>query len=489
MSRHSLSTSNFKKNIIFIIKLIVVLILLAAYVNHVLPQYAQGYNASLLDKVDRLESIEGPKIVLVGNSNLPFGINSRMIEESMQMPVVDMGLHGGLGNAFQEEMAKYNVVPGDIYVLCHTDYNDNDQIVDGMTAWTAIENHYHLWKILRMKDIETMVRNFPVYLKKSLGLYASLAGNQDSGDVYSRSAFNEYGDISYIREENQEFDVGYGVPWIGDTSVNRINELNEYLNERGATLVVAAYPIYYYTEMSAEPAEYVSFQKQLADRLDCPVISNYVDYMFNCRYFYNSSLHLNSEGADLRTAQLIADLKRWQKLGTDADLSNDEYADILADDTLTRIEDISDYLDALLAAKDRYTILISVKDDALSNISQDIAAQLHLLGLGAELSSLQGESYLAVIEQGQVKTEELKKEMLETSGTLDEGRKSYQMVSGGRNAGNCSSIMINGQEYSLNESGFNIVVYSNETHRILDEVAFDIAAGDQKAVRWSEILN
>ena len=79
--------------------------------------------------------------------------------------------------------------------------------------------------------------------------------------------------------------------------------------------------------------------------------------------------------------------------------------------------------------------------------------------------------------------------MLEASGTLDEGRKSYQMVSGGRNAGNCSSIMINGQEYSLNESGFNIVVYSNETHRILDEVAFDIAAEDQKAVRWSEILN
>lgn len=146
----------------------VVLILLAAYVNHILPQYAQGYNASLLDKVDRLESIEGPKIVLVGNSNLPFGINSRMIEESMKMPVVDMGLHGGLGNAFQEEMAKYNVVPGDIYVLCHTDYNDDDQIVDGMTAWTAIENYYHLWKILRMKDIETMVRNFPVYLKRVL---------------------------------------------------------------------------------------------------------------------------------------------------------------------------------------------------------------------------------------------------------------------------------------------------------------------------------
>lgn len=455
MSKHSLSTSNSKENIIFFIKLMVALLLLIAYVNHVLPQYAQGYNAALLDKVERLEAIEGPKIVLLGNSNVPFGMNSQMIEENMQLPVVDMGLHGGLGNALQEEMAKYNVVPGDIYVLCHTDYNDNDQIVDGMTVWTAIENHFHLWRIIRPKDIETAIRNFPVYLKKSLGLYASGAGNQDSGDVYSRNAFNEYGDISYIREGSQEFNVEYGDPWIGDVSVNRINELNQYLNERGATLLVAAYPIYH-TKMSVEPAELVSFQEQLADRLDCPVISNYVDYMFNCRYFYNSYLHLNSEGADLRTMQLIADLKRWQRLGTDADLSNDEYEDILADDALPRIEDLSDYLDALLAAKERYTILISVKGEALSNINHDIADRLHSLGLSGDLSAARAESYVAVIEQGQVKTEDLQKEML---------------------------------EYSLNENGFNIAVYSNETHRILDEVAFCVAEEDKKAVRRSDFMN
>ena len=80
--------------------------LLLFYIFNMLPQYENGYCASLIDKVNRLKSINEPKIVLLGNSNLAFGIDSKMLEESMNMPVVNMGLHGGDGNAFHEEMAK-----------------------------------------------------------------------------------------------------------------------------------------------------------------------------------------------------------------------------------------------------------------------------------------------------------------------------------------------------------------------------------------------
>ena len=45
---------------------------------------------------------------------MEFGFNSEEIEEAMGMPVVNMGLHGGMGNAFHEEMGKLNVQPGRI---------------------------------------------------------------------------------------------------------------------------------------------------------------------------------------------------------------------------------------------------------------------------------------------------------------------------------------------------------------------------------------
>ena len=486
MNKHSLFTSNFKKNCFFIIKLIVLFLLLIGYINWILPQYENGYNASLIDKVERLESIEEPKIVLLGNSNVAFGFDSQLIEEAMGMPVVNMGLHGGNGSAFHEEMAKYNVTPGDIYIVCHHTYNDDNTIDDTVGAWASIENHFNLWKILRKDDIETMVRGFPAYLKKCLNLYSSGTGNHDSGGVYARSAFNEYGDVAVLRNESEyTFKKTVTAHKIGDIAVNRINKLNDYLTSRGATLLVAGYPIGN-GDITADAADFIAFQEKLADKLDCPVISNYVDYMFDYKYFYNSTYHLTSEGAEIRTNQLIADVKRWQKTGSDASMDLDEYTDIVSDVNLPHISDIYDYLDALKEAKDRYTIFISVKDDAAGAMNNEIMNGLKDLGLDAELTNGLGYSYAAVIEQGQVIYENLENEKIEISGEFDDGSMTYWVTSGGLDRGSCSSVTINENEYSENMPGLNFVIYSNETHRILDEVTFDTSDAELTVTRQQE---
>ena len=140
---------------------------MAAYTNHVLPQYNKGALASLIDKTNRLESIGEPKVVLIGNSNLTFGMDSKRLSEAIGMPVVNMGLHGGLGNAFHEEMAKLNVCSGDIYIICHTDYADDDSIGNEQLVWTAIENNFFLWRLIRTKDYIDMLYAFPSYFKSS----------------------------------------------------------------------------------------------------------------------------------------------------------------------------------------------------------------------------------------------------------------------------------------------------------------------------------
>ena len=45
-------------------------------------QYSHFYTASLMDKVDRLCSITEPKIILVGNSNVSFGMDSALLEDA-----------------------------------------------------------------------------------------------------------------------------------------------------------------------------------------------------------------------------------------------------------------------------------------------------------------------------------------------------------------------------------------------------------------------
>ncbi len=314
MSRHSLSTSNFKRKVIFGFKVIFMFAIVCVFCFYiVMPQYSGGYDASLIDKMERLKSITGPKIVLIGNSNLSFGVDSEELEQAFHLPVVNMGLHGALGNAFHEKMAKVNVCKGDIYIICHTSFSDKGTVEDRVLAWSTIENHLGLWRLLSFSDILPMAKEYPAYLKKCLELYISGNGNQLPGGCYSRDAFNIYGDISLEREEClYTFESPITPPEINDTAINRINKLDAWMSERGALLLVAGYPIGK-GDLTLPEDVFVNAQKELSERLSCPVISDYRDYMFDYRLFYNTDLHLTTEGAELRTKQLIEDLHKWMK--------------------------------------------------------------------------------------------------------------------------------------------------------------------------------
>ncbi len=294
---------------------IILCAIITVFIYKIIPAYEQSYSASLADKVDRLESLNEPKIVLIGNSNLAFGIDSEKIEQEMKMPVVNMGLHGAIGNAFHEEMAKVNITPGDIYVISHTDYSDNGAFGDSVLAWTAIENNWNLYGLLKKQDIPVMKNAFPTYLKKCIKRWEEGTSNEiPSEEYYRRSSFNSYGDIKTKRNHSMldelEIDVGEYCPEISNICVNRLNELNSYIQERGASMVVAAYPIIVKEAPStAFLNELEAFQTQLEEQLTCPVISHFSDYCYDENYFFDTIYHLTDAGAGLRTEQLIKDLR------------------------------------------------------------------------------------------------------------------------------------------------------------------------------------
>lgn len=314
MNKHNLFTSNFRENGKFFLKLLLLLGAVILFLLHISPQYSGNYQASLIDKVNCLENIDTlPQIVLIGNSNLAFGIDSECIEDTFEMPVVNMGLHGGLGNVFHERMIRFNISEGDIYIICHTDFSDDNEISNKELAWITIEDHFELWKILRAEDYIPMLKAYPTYLKKCLELWIMGTGNEiDEDNVYNRNAFNEYGDIEW-EDSGLEYvfkaEDAY-VPRISDNVCERLNELNQYLSQRGATLLIAGYPIAK-NEFTPNPELYEKFQAELEQKLDIPVISDYTDYIYDEKYFYNAPLHLNNEGKKIRTAQLISDLENY----------------------------------------------------------------------------------------------------------------------------------------------------------------------------------
>ncbi len=140
---------------------------------------------------------------------------------------------------------------------------------------------------------------------------------------------------------------------------------------------------------------------------------------------------------------------------------------------LREFEDPAEYLSYLTGEED-YEIFITVKDDASAALTEEQRACFSSLGL-TELADLgYGDSYLAVIDDGEVLTEERGDSALTAEGTMDNGM-SYLLNSCGGTADDraVSSCVIDGTENSGNNRGLNIVVYDKKLDRVADATEFD----------------
>ncbi len=160
--------------------------------------------------------------------------------------------------------------------------------------------------------------------------------------------------------------------------------------------------------------------------------------------------------------------------------AREAYKEMEKDMSLSRIEELDSYLEAL--CDDRYSVFISAKDDCTQNLKNSTLERLRALGLNAELEGKYQDSYYAVISGRTVK-EGQGDQRLECGGSIRGGRTPYRIVSAGMKSGNTSSIQIDGEEYGKNGRGLNIVVYNNETMEVLDSVCFDTCDKENPALR------
>ncbi|HVD61344.1 MAG TPA: hypothetical protein VNC11_10775, partial [Gemmatimonadaceae bacterium] len=56
-----------------------------------------NYLAAVLEKDRLIRNTPSPKVILVGGSNLAFGIDSKLMQDSLGLRVVNMGLYAKLG--------------------------------------------------------------------------------------------------------------------------------------------------------------------------------------------------------------------------------------------------------------------------------------------------------------------------------------------------------------------------------------------------------
>lgn len=275
------------------------------------------YDSILADKYMKLKNSTGNRIILVGGSNLTFGINSVMLKERFgDYDVINFSGSFMYGMVPLFEFIKNNTHEGDVVIFCPEYFSSTygSAEVNAITNWQYIESNYAMLEDIDIRNTPTLFSQYITYLNRKRSILPGKLMNTDS--VYVRSGINSYGDLTVFRNNKTGFNIALpSMAVITTSGMNRYNAACKELTENGVTCLFSFPPIH----GGEKYKEYIdtntkSFMDALNAGLDpryCTIISKCSDYSFDVSLFYDSAYHLTLEGAKERTKVLIKDLEAF----------------------------------------------------------------------------------------------------------------------------------------------------------------------------------
>ncbi|MCR5420875.1 MAG: hypothetical protein K6E98_07715 [Lachnospiraceae bacterium] len=151
------------------------------------------------------------------------------------------------------------------------------------------------------------------------------------------------------------------------------------------------------------------------------------------------------------------------------------YEHMLKNSSLFNIDDPAEYFNTI--NDDDYAVFMAAKgDSSLTLNDKNVKDALRQLGLTLSYENDPSSSYMAVIIGGKVITEEVSSEQISYIGSIRDYNSIYSIISGNKKSGNLSSILIEGEEYSIDSVGLNVVVFDLVTQTVVDKAVFSGAS-------------
>ena len=282
------------------------------------PQYDETYLAGLQDKTERLKTVKGQKIILIGGSGAAFDVRSDLLEQELPgYTVVNYGLYAGLGTTVMLELAEPYVRQGDLIVFLPEQSGQTlSTYFDAKSLWQAEDGALPPLLSLGAKEQKAMVGAFGRFAADKMNLY--LSGTKPKGEkVYARTSFNAYGDIACRGREHNIMPEGYDPNMLiafdpdlpTDDFFSIVNTFSEKCRKKGAELYYCFCPMNA-SAVSAEELEHIGdYTSKLTDRLNCSVLGTAEEAIMEQGWFFDTNYHLNEAGQIVYTAWLSGQLK------------------------------------------------------------------------------------------------------------------------------------------------------------------------------------
>jgi len=277
------------------------------------PRASKSLLFAEIKKDSLLQHVDSPRIIFVGGSNLSFGLNSEMIEDSLQLHPINTGVHFSLGLKYMLENTIQYIKKGDLVVLIpeYAHFNRDYDAGSEELFRSVVEVNPSKLKLLDTRQLLNLVPYMPKYAFSKL--MTSEYYHVEESDIYSVNSFNRYGDVYthwnlqrrfFLTEKNA---TGYINPDVAEG----IKKFATQVSKRNATLLVSYPCLQDISFHHIEPL--IREVEKLYQRDKFTILGTPERYMMPDSLIFNTPYHLLKTGVDHRTGLLIDDLKYWSK--------------------------------------------------------------------------------------------------------------------------------------------------------------------------------
>ena len=271
--------------------------------------FTWGYISAMIDKHNRTEQLKGPKIIFTGGSNIAFGNDSERIESEFKVPVVNLGLHVGLGLNFIISELQSLVNPNDVVFLSLEYFIEKDgdyNLQKHVSKLHSKASAFYNFNIIN--EIESHINKTRENLKNKKSLES-----KNNEEIYIRKGFNKYGDVTSHLNVEPLNDIGTELLnyryWDG---IDALNNLNEFAKSRNICIFYL-FPPYSKSVFKINEDVIRRHFNDLKKNIEIEIIGTPQDFAFDDSLYFDHYYHLTIEGRKFRTTKLIELIKNNSK--------------------------------------------------------------------------------------------------------------------------------------------------------------------------------
>ncbi|MBC3920298.1 hypothetical protein H8L32_22730 [Undibacterium sp. CY18W] len=268
-------------------------------------------------KIHAAQQASGPRVLIVAGSNAMFGIDSGMLEQDWQRPVINLGVNAGLGLPYILDVSKRVARPGDIilmpmeYALYLDEGKANAQVIDyvmgrDLDYWRSLDRTGQL-KFAAGLSAERLLnglRHLPD-LPVTNGTYGAHHLDARGDQTHTSPAERSPGDIAAVKAAKA---WNYGRR--ADTETGGWSSIADYaLWAKNQQICLIAVPtvLLHHAKYDTDPEDQV-FYTQLPNRLKqlgLEFLGKPQDFMYPPGWFFDTDHHLQDWARSKHTARLI----------------------------------------------------------------------------------------------------------------------------------------------------------------------------------------